>query len=259
MWVLRKSSAWICSRLKTSINVHFLELTTALHVHFSSHSFAIQTIQTSFNVCLLLCNSPLFSSIHFYPFFRWKRFHLSFLADPHACYFSMMKKSIVDHTYLDHSQDVIEHYQWSNKKLFPAKLHEIVTTPEYQHIIAWKPHGRGWALVDKSLFISVVLPKHFNHSNFGSFNRSVNGWGFKVCFAHYLLCIISARPSPSLNFSVTGLIDIILHTASRKGGAWSERLLPSALSSWQAWVGKCNDSFDQPWETALQVSISMPI
>jgi hypothetical protein len=31
---LRKSSAWICSRFKTSINVHFLELTTALHVHF---------------------------------------------------------------------------------------------------------------------------------------------------------------------------------------------------------------------------------
>ena len=146
----------------------------------------------------------------------------------------MMKKSIVDHTYRDHSQDVVEHYQWSNKKLFPAKLHEIVSTPEYQHIIAWKPHGRGWALVDKSLFISVVLPKHFNHSNFGSFNRSVNGWGFKVCSAHYLLCIISARPSPSLNFSVTGLIDIILHTAYREGGARSERLLPSTLSSWQA-------------------------
>jgi hypothetical protein len=31
---LRKSSDWICSRFKTSINVHFLELTTALHVHF---------------------------------------------------------------------------------------------------------------------------------------------------------------------------------------------------------------------------------
>jgi hypothetical protein len=79
-----------------------------------------------------------------------------------------------------------------------------------------------------------VLPKHFNHSNFGSFNRSVNGWGFKVCSAHYLLCIKSARPSPSLNLSVTGLVDIILHTASREGGARSERLLPSALSSWQA-------------------------
>jgi len=145
----------------------------------------------------------------------------------------MMKKSIVDHTYLDHSQDVVEHYQWSNTKLFPAKLHAIVSTPEYQHIIAWKPHGRAWALLDKSLFVSVVLPKHFNHSNFGSFNRSVNGWGFKVCYAHCPLCKISARPSPSLNFSVTGLI-IILHTAYREGGARSERLLPSALSSWQA-------------------------
>ena len=102
-------------------------------------------------------------------------------------YLSTMKKSIVDHTYQDHSQDVVENYQGSNTKLFPAKLHEIVSTPEYQHIIAWKPHGRAWALVDKSLFISVVLPKHFNHSNFGSFNRSVNGWGFKVCYGHYPL------------------------------------------------------------------------
>jgi hypothetical protein len=72
----------------------------------------------------------------------------------------MMKKSIVHHTYRDHSQDMVEHYQWSNTKLFPAKLHEKVSTPEYQHIIAWKPHGRGWALVNKSLFISVVIAEH---------------------------------------------------------------------------------------------------
>ena len=68
--------------------------------------------------------------------------------DPH-CYFSMIKtiinKSIVDHTYQDHSQDVVKNYhQGSNTKLFPVKLHQIVSTPEYQHIIAWKPHGHAW-------------------------------------------------------------------------------------------------------------------
>ncbi|KAL3789722.1 hypothetical protein ACHAW5_009983 [Stephanodiscus triporus] len=91
-----------------------------------------------------------------------------------------MKKSKVDHTYTDHSQDLVLNYdQESNKNLFPAKLHKIVSTPGYQHIIAWRPHGRAWKIVNKPLFISVVLPEHFNHSNFSSFNRSVNGWGFK--------------------------------------------------------------------------------
>ena len=30
------------------------------------------------------------------------------------------------------------------------------------------------------MLTTVVLPKHFAHAKFESFNRSVNGWGFKV-------------------------------------------------------------------------------
>ena len=63
---------------------------------------------------------------------------------------------------------------------FPRKLHEIVSNPEYRHIIRWMPHGRSWAVLDKELLEKVVLPSHFSHASFASFNRSVNGWGFKV-------------------------------------------------------------------------------
>ena len=97
-----------------------------------------------------------------------------------------IKKSIVDHTYRDYSQvdisDLADDFSYKglNEELFPAKLHKMLSTAECAHIIAWKPHGRAWAVVNKSLFISIVLPKYFNHSNFESFNRSVNGWGFKV-------------------------------------------------------------------------------
>ena len=42
------------------------------------------------------------------------------------------------------------------------------------------PHGRSWILLDKERLVSEVLPKHFNHNKFESFNRQVNGWGFKV-------------------------------------------------------------------------------
>ena len=93
---------------------------------------------------------------------------------------------MVDHTYRDCSQVevsdlLVDHdYTEPNEDFFPAKLHKILATPEYADIIAWKPHGRAWAVIDKPTFISYVLPAHFNHANFVSFNRSVNGWGFKV-------------------------------------------------------------------------------
>ena len=94
-----------------------------------------------------------------------------------------LKTSMVDHTYRDYSQvevsDLLVDYNYED--LFPAKLQKILATPEYANIIAWKPHGRAWAVIDKPAFISYVLPAHFNHNNFESFNRSVNGWGFKVC------------------------------------------------------------------------------
>eukprot|EP00804_Cyclotella_cryptica_P000692 CCRYP_014698-RD/>CCRYP_014698-RD protein AED:0.46 eAED:0.46 QI:0/-1/0/1/-1/0/1/0/69 len=60
------------------------------------------------------------------------------------------------------------------------KLHGIVSNPAYRHIICWMPHGRSWKILDKELLASVVCKKYFNHDNFDSFNRSVNGWGFKV-------------------------------------------------------------------------------
>ncbi|KAL7538574.1 hypothetical protein ACHAXR_009196 [Thalassiosira sp. AJA248-18] len=96
-----------------------------------------------------------------------------------------IKKSFVDHTYTNYSQarisDLVDAYDGTKEQLFPSKLHKILSTHEYAHIISWRPHGRAWAVENKSLFCSVILPKHFNHNEFDSFNRSVNGWGFKVC------------------------------------------------------------------------------
>ena len=105
-----------------------------------------------------------------------------------------VKESIIDHTYRDYSQVEVSSDDDAptpggdpNKKTtrlqpnFPAKLHAIVSNPNYQHIICWQPHGRSWKIVDKHLLSTVICPKHFAHAKFESFNRSVNGWGFKVC------------------------------------------------------------------------------
>eukprot|EP00970_Alexandrium_tamarense_P009327 scaffold1850_cov164-Alexandrium_tamarense.AAC.1 len=76
--------------------------------------------------------------------------------------------STIDHTYRDLSCLKIESLYDANRKSknFPAKLHLICSNPEYAHIITWQPHGRSWALVNKELLCSVVLPKYFNHNKF---------------------------------------------------------------------------------------------
>lgn len=68
----------------------------------------------------------------------------------------------------------------SPSSTFPAKLHEILSCPEYSHIITWMPHGRAWRVLNPKDFVEVVMPKKFSHqSKYSSFKRQVNGWGFK--------------------------------------------------------------------------------
>ncbi|CAB9522037.1 shock factor protein 4 [Seminavis robusta] len=62
---------------------------------------------------------------------------------------------------------------------FPLKLHEILSNPEYQEMIAWMPHGRSWRILKPSAFENLVIPVHFRHSKYASFMRQVNGWGFQ--------------------------------------------------------------------------------
>jgi hypothetical protein len=105
----------------------------------------------------------------------------------------VVRSAFIDHAYHDYADAPIQHpgivsnatsttsqVNQSMAKTFPAKLHEIVSTPRYQHIIAWLPHGRSWVIRNKELLVSVVLKDHFSHGNFESFNRQVNLWGFKV-------------------------------------------------------------------------------
>mmetsp|Transcript_662 Transcript_662/g.1349 ORF Transcript_662/g.1349 Transcript_662/m.1349 type:complete len:497 (+) Transcript_662:200-1690(+) len=122
-----------------------------------------------------------------------------------------VKESVIDHTYRDYSQvqvapDSEEDASKGKKESrtnpnFPAKLHAILSNPGYQHIICWMPHGRSWNIVDKYLLTTVILPHHFSHCKFESFNRSVNGWGFKRLLGdgpdkktYYHECFLRGRP-----------------------------------------------------------------
>lgn len=61
----------------------------------------------------------------------------------------------------------------------PAKLHAMLSTAEFQHIISWLPHGRSWKVHNPNAFVQHVIPKYFEYTNYNSFIRLVNAWGFR--------------------------------------------------------------------------------
>ena len=107
-------------------------------------------------------------------------------------------RTLIDHTYYDYStrdlSELLPDHDTCEKQTrrvtFPMKLHAILSGPDYRHIIRWMPHGRCWKILDSDLLANVVCTQHFNHSSYDSFNRSVNGWGFKVChFSLHAQCM----------------------------------------------------------------------
>jgi hypothetical protein len=70
----------------------------------------------------------------------------------------------------------------SKKKLamnFPAKLFDFLSREEFSDMIVWSSHGRSWRVLKPREFEQQVLTEYFKHSNYNSFTRQVNGWGFR--------------------------------------------------------------------------------
>ena len=64
------------------------------------------------------------------------------------------------------------------KEVFPIKLHRILSSEQFSHLIAWLPHGRAWKVIDRDRFAFEVLPNFFGHNKWTSFRRQANDWGF---------------------------------------------------------------------------------
>jgi len=62
---------------------------------------------------------------------------------------------------------------------FPAKVYAILANPRFNNSVEWLPHGRSWRIRNQKEFEKVVLPIFFEHTNFSSFVRQANGWGFR--------------------------------------------------------------------------------
>ena len=77
-----------------------------------------------------------------------------------------------------HQQQQIDPSSVRIQKL-PAKLHSMLCNPEIQHIISWMPHGRAFKVHNSHLFVEHVMSRFFEYSNYNSFIRLVNAWGFR--------------------------------------------------------------------------------
>ena len=77
-----------------------------------------------------------------------------------------------------HESEVYSHTP-SFAETFPQKLHLILSEDSYDDCVCWLSHGRAWRILQPLAFEERVLKNHFNHSNFSSFKRQVNGWCFK--------------------------------------------------------------------------------
>ncbi|KAG8062558.1 hypothetical protein GUJ93_ZPchr0003g18182 [Zizania palustris] len=62
---------------------------------------------------------------------------------------------------------------------FLCKTYEVVDDPRTDTVVSWGFAGISFVVWDANAFAMVVLPRYFKHSNFSSFVRQLNTYGFR--------------------------------------------------------------------------------
>ncbi|KAL6566313.1 hypothetical protein OROGR_001928 [Orobanche gracilis] len=62
---------------------------------------------------------------------------------------------------------------------FLVKCYEMVNDESTKELISWSESNDSFIIWDESRFTSQMLPKYFKHSNFSSFVRQLNIYGFR--------------------------------------------------------------------------------
>lgn len=66
---------------------------------------------------------------------------------------------------------------------FPTKLHKLLSYAEktgLEHIISWLPGSNNFKVHNKELFVAEVMPNFFSSSDYKTFQRNLNLWGFRT-------------------------------------------------------------------------------
>ncbi|OWM72991.1 heat stress transcription factor A-4c-like [Punica granatum] len=62
---------------------------------------------------------------------------------------------------------------------FLSKTYEMVDDSSTDSIVSWSENNKSFVVWDPPEFARVLLPKYFKHSNFSSFIRQLNTYGFR--------------------------------------------------------------------------------
>ncbi|XAR57284.1 hypothetical protein NMG60_11025364 [Bertholletia excelsa] len=62
---------------------------------------------------------------------------------------------------------------------FLTKTYDLVDDPNTNHIISWSTDNNSFVVWDPQAFSVNLLPRYFKHSNFSSFVRQLNTYGFR--------------------------------------------------------------------------------
>jgi hypothetical protein len=76
-------------------------------------------------------------------------------------------------------------HQDQEKGLFPDLLHDLLDAVEERKeadIVSWRRNGRCFKVTKRDEFMKEILPRYFRQTQYKSFVRQLNIWGF-ACIA----------------------------------------------------------------------------
>lgn len=69
-------------------------------------------------------------------------------------------------------------FQNKTRPAFVNKVWSMINDPVNSHLIQWSEDGLSLIVVNREKFVHEILPKYFKHSNFASFVRQLNMYGW---------------------------------------------------------------------------------
>ncbi|XP_022743475.1 heat stress transcription factor B-3-like [Durio zibethinus] len=89
----------------------------------------------------------------------------------------------------DHNKGLLEYVRKSTPPPFLLKTYMLVEDPATDDVISWNAEGTGFVVWQPAEFARDLLPTLFKHSNFSSFVRQLNTYGFrKVATSRWEFC-----------------------------------------------------------------------
>ncbi|XVE75592.1 hypothetical protein DITRI_Ditri12bG0105800 [Diplodiscus trichospermus] len=89
----------------------------------------------------------------------------------------------------DHNKGLLEYVRKSTPPQFLLKTYMLVDDSSTDEVISWNAGGTGFVVWQPAEFARDLLPTLFKHSNFSSFVRQLNTYGFrKVATSRWEFC-----------------------------------------------------------------------